>query len=297
MHDPKISLAVRLRARPIAYFMEAHNGVSAKIVAEAGFDGIWASGLAISSALGVRDCNEASWTQVVRVVETICDAAARARVLVDGDSGFGNYNNVRHFTQKIARVGADGVCFEDKLYPKLNSLIGGRQALATMEEFCGKIKAAVDSRLDPSFCIIARTEALVCGRDMPEALTRASAYADAGADAVMIHSTASSADEVLEFARQWNERLPLLIAPTTYYAALSRVDLSSHAIDGVIWANHNLRASICAMQKITRLIRHFNDVQPASEMLADVNEVFRLFDYDELATSAMKYLPKSAKHE
>jgi phosphoenolpyruvate phosphomutase len=297
MHDPDMSLVIRLRARPVAYFMEAHDGISAKIVAEAGFEGIWASGLAISSALGVRDCNEASWTQVAAVVEAICDAAARTPVLVDGDTGFGNYNNVRQFVRKISRIGAAGVCLEDKLFPKLNSLIGGSQPLVPIDEFCGKIKAAVDSRLNPDFCVVARTETLVVGDDVPEALARASAYADAGADAVMVHSAAASADHILDFARQWDGRLPLLIAPTTYHAALARVDLNRVAISGVIWANHNLRASIRAMQTIVRLIREFNDVQPVLDMIVDVKEVFRLFDYEELSSAASRYSPGSRKRE
>lgn len=76
------------------------NGLSAKIVEEAGFKGIWASGLSISAALGVRDSNEASWTQIVEAVEYMQDAVD-IPILLDGDTGFGNYNNARRVRSHI----------------------------------------------------------------------------------------------------------------------------------------------------------------------------------------------------
>ena len=97
--------------------------ISAKIVEEAGFKGIWASGLAMSAALGVRDSNEASWTQVLEVLEFMADAT-QIPILVDGDTGYGNFNNVRRVVQKLCQRGIGGICIEDKLFPKTNSCIG-----------------------------------------------------------------------------------------------------------------------------------------------------------------------------
>jgi len=97
--------------------MEAHNGLSAKIVDEAGFKGIWGSGLSISAAMGVRDSNEASWTQVVDQLEFMSDAS-RIPILLDGDTGYGNYNNARRLISKLELRGIGGVCIEDKLFPK-----------------------------------------------------------------------------------------------------------------------------------------------------------------------------------
>ena len=111
--------------------MEAHNGLSARIVEEAGFRGIWASGLSISAALGVRDNNEASWTQVLEVVEFMSDATD-IPILLDGDTGYGNFNNMRRLVRKLEQRGVAAVCIEDKLFPKTNSFIGGGQA-ATRE--------------------------------------------------------------------------------------------------------------------------------------------------------------------
>jgi phosphoenolpyruvate phosphomutase len=183
--------------------MEAHNGLSARIVREAGFKGIWASGLAISAQFGVRDNNEASWTQVVDNLEFMADASDLP-ILLDGDTGYGNFNNVRRLVRKLEQRGIAGVCIEDKIFPKTNSFIGGeQQPLADIDEFCGKIKAGKDSQADDDFSIVARVEALIAGWGMEEALRRAEAYRQAGADAILIHSKLSKADEIVTFAREW----------------------------------------------------------------------------------------------
>ncbi len=101
----------------LSFLMEAHNGLSSRIVQEAGFKGIWASGLSISASLGVRDCNEASWTQVLDLLEFMGDATS-IPILLDGDSGYGNFNNVRRLVKKLEQRGIAGVCIEDKEFPK-----------------------------------------------------------------------------------------------------------------------------------------------------------------------------------
>ncbi len=175
-----LSRSARLRAMlssaETEFLMEAHNGLSARIVREAGFKGIWASGLAISAAFGVRDNNEASWTQVVDDLEFMADASDLP-ILLDGDTGYGNFNNVRRLVRKLEQRGIAGVCIEDKVFPKTNSFIGGeRQPLADVDEFCGKIKAGKSAQPDENFSIVARVEALIAGWGMDEALRRAEAY-------------------------------------------------------------------------------------------------------------------------
>ena len=162
-----------LTSRELEFLMEAHNGLSARIVEEAGFKGIWASGLALSAQFGVRDCNEASWTQVVDMLEFMSDAT-NVPILLDGDTGYGDFNNVRRLVKKLEQRGIAGVCLEDKLFPKRNSLLPGeRQPLADIAEFCGKLKAAKDSQADSDFVVVARVEALIANRGMDEALERA----------------------------------------------------------------------------------------------------------------------------
>src|SRR5580704_11541574 len=198
-------LRALLRSAELSFLMEAHNGLSAKIVQEAGFEGIWASGLTTSAALGVRDSNEASWTQVLDVLEYMADAVS-IPILVDGDTGYGNFNNVRRLVRKLGERGVAGVCLEDKLFPETNSFRGEAQPLAEIEEFCGRLRAAKDSQVDDDFTLVARIEALISGRGMDEALRRAEAYQAAGADAILIHSKRSTASEILEFTERWGGR-------------------------------------------------------------------------------------------
>ncbi len=125
----------------LGFLMEAHNGLSAKIAEEAGFEGLWGSGLSISASMGVRDNNEMSWTQVLDLLEFITDATS-IPLLLDGDTGYGNFNNMRRLVRKLEQVGVAGVTIEDKLFPKTNSFLRSeRQPLADVDEFAGKIKA------------------------------------------------------------------------------------------------------------------------------------------------------------
>jgi phosphoenolpyruvate phosphomutase len=129
-----------LNSADLEFIMEAHNGISAKIVEETGFKGIWGSGLSISAQLGVRDSNEASWTQIVDVMEFMSDNT-NIPILLDADTGFGNFNNARRLVRKLEQRNIAGACIEDKLFPKTNSLLDDRnQPLADIDEFSMKIK-------------------------------------------------------------------------------------------------------------------------------------------------------------
>ena len=191
-----------IESKQLEFILEAHNGISSRIVEEAGFSGIWASGLAISAQFGVRDNNEASWTQVVDMLEFMSDITT-IPILLDGDTGYGNFNNMRRLVRKLEQRDIAGVCIEDKIFPKTNSFIGGeRQPLAEVEEFCGKIAAGKDSQTDDDFCIVARVEALIAGWDIREALRRAEAYRKAGADAILIHSKLAHPDQIVGSAQE-----------------------------------------------------------------------------------------------
>jgi len=190
---------------------------------------------------------------VVDTLEFMADASDLP-ILLDGDTGYGNFNNVRRLVRKLEQRGIAGVCIEDKQFPKTNSFINGEaQPLADMDEFCGKIKAGKDSQSDDNFSIVARVEALIAGWGMDEALRRAEAYRQAGADAILIHSKLSRPDEILEFAREWAGRGPLVIVPTKYYSTPTEV-FREAGISTVIWANHLIRAATSAMQAVAREI-------------------------------------------
>jgi len=272
--------------------MEAHNGLSARIVREAGFKGIWASGLSISAQFGVRDNNEASWTQVVDVLEFMVDASDLP-ILLDGDTGYGNFNNMRRLVRKLEQRGIAGVCIEDKQFPKTNSFLNGeRQPLAEIEEFAGKIAAGKDTQSDANFCIVARVEALIAGWGMDEALRRAEAYRRAGADAILIHSKLSKPDEILAFAREWARRSPLVIVPTKYYSTPTAV-FRQAGISTVIWANHLIRAAATAMQGVAAEIFESQTLVNVEDRIASVNEIFRLQDADEYSAAERLYLSAS----
>jgi phosphoenolpyruvate phosphomutase len=289
----KTTLFRKLLASPsLEFICEAHNGLSAKIVEEAGFKGIWASGLSISAQLGVRDSNEASWTQVLEVLEFMADAAALP-ILLDGDTGYGNFNNMRRLVRKLEQRGAAGVCIEDKLFPKTNSFVKGTaQPLADMDEFCGKIKAGKDAQTDGDFSIIARVEAFIAGWGLKEALRRAEAYRKAGADGILIHSALSVPDEVLAFKKEWGDRLPVVIVPTKYYATPTDV-YRDHGFSVVIWANHLLRSAITAMQRTAAELFKEENLLSIEDKVAPVKEIFRLQGMDELDTAEKLYLPRT----
>lgn len=271
------------------FLLEAHSGLSARIVEEAGFPGIWASSLAISAMLGVRDANEASWTEVLDVLGFMCDATD-IPILMDADSGYGNFNNVRRLVRKAEQVGVAGLCIEDKLFPKANSFVdSATNQLAGVEEFCGRIRAAVDSRRDPDTTIIARTEAMVVGCSVNEALDRAEAYREAGADGVLPHSKDTSPVQVLQFLEAWDRRAPVVLVPTTYSETSART-LEAAGTSVIIWANHTLRASITAMQRVATAIKAQASVQGVAAEIATIPEIFRLQGMQELKEAEKKYL-------
>lgn len=284
----------RLLTSPrLEFLMEAHNGVSARIVEETGFKGIWASGLTISSALGVRDRNEASWTQVLEVVEFMADATS-IPILLDGDTGYGDFNNFRRLVQKLGQRNVAAVCIEDKLFPKTNSFIDGRQGLADVDEFCGKIKAGKDSQIDADFSIVARVEALIAGWGMDEALRRAEAYHAAGADGILIHSKKAHPDEILGFMREWANRCPVVIVPTMYYATPTAW-FQDAGVSLIIWANHNLRASITAMREVSERIHREKTLTSVEDSIATVSDVFHIAGEPELAEAEKRYLPETGR--
>ncbi len=280
-----------LNSSQVEFIMEAHNGISARIVEEAGFKGIWGSGLTISASAGVRDSNEMSWTQVLDIVEYMSDATT-IPIMLDADTGYGNFNNMRRLVKKLEQIGVAAACIEDKIFPKCNSFINSEdQSLADVEEFMGKIKAAKDSQTDPDFCVVARTETFVVGRSLGEALERADAYYRAGADAVLIHSKIATADQILAFMSRWQNLCPVVIVPTKYYSTPTPV-FADAGISMVIWANHLMRASITAMQQTAAKIYQEQNLFQVEKEVATVKEIFRLQNDDELRDAELRYLPQ-----
>ena len=266
-----------LMSSNLEFLLESHNGISAKIAEEVGFKGLWASGLAISAQYGVRDSNEASWTQVLENIEFMSDAI-NIPIMLDGDTGYGNFNNVRRLVKKLEQRDIAAVCIEDKLYPKTNSFIDGdKQELADIDEFCSRIKAGKDAQIDDDFSIITRIEAFIAGWGLSEALRRAEAYHRAGSDAILIHSARSNPSEILAFKKEWGDTSPVIVVPTKYYTTPTQV-LDEAGFSIAIWANHMIRSSIKAMQESAKQIYESSSILTVEGEIAPVKEVFRLQD-------------------
>ena len=278
-------------ARPgPALIAGAHTGLSAKLVEEAGFDGIWASGFEISASHGVPDAN------ILTMRESLDAAAQMARVasipiVADCDNGYGNAINVIHTVREYEREGIAAICIEDNIFPKRCSFYAGvRRELADPEEHAGKIKACLDTRTDDDFLIIARTEALIAGWGMEEALARGRAYADAGADMVLIHSKSPSPDEVLEFAGHWDRETPLVCVPTIYKETTAQT-LGDAGFKMVIYANHGLRSSIKAMRGAFAKIMEEQRASAADDFVVPLTDVYGLIGVDAMKQEEKDYLP------
>lgn len=270
-----------------AFLMEAHNALSARIVAQWCFDGIWVSSLTTSATMGLRDCNELTWSELCRIVDSISDAVS-IPILVDGDTGYGTFNQARLFARSVEKAGASGVSIEDKVFPKLNSFVQGTHALVEIREFAGKIKAIKDFVRDPSFCVVARTEGFIAGASVQEVVERALQYCEAGADAVFVHSRLSTVDEIAQFCSRWLRRAPVVVAPTTYHKTPSS-QFQQLSIDAIIFANHNLRASFLAMQDVCRQISSTREAASVDEKVCSVPDLLAYTGIDELKEAEEKY--------
>ena len=181
------------------------------------------------------------------------------------------------------------MCIEDKVFPKTNSFLNSeQQQLAPIEEFCGKLRAGKDAQPDPDFVIVARTEALVTGLDVGAALERAERYAEAGADAVLVHSKAKTFAPIEEFMGRWRGGVPVICVPTTYYSTPTQA-FERAGISVVIWANHLLRAAVAAMQQVASHVGRTGSARDIEDLIVPVKELFRLQDTQALSESELVY--------
>ena len=287
-----------LRAPTPLFLMEAHSGLSARIVERAGFQAIWASGLSLSASHAVRDSNELSTTQLLSTLEHMSDAVS-VPILFDGDTGFGNYNTARRLVRKLEERRIAGVCFEDKLFPKTNSFVGSEtQELADRVEHSNKLRACKEYQRDPDFTVVARLESLIVGSGLEDALRRAESYVEAGADAILIHSKQSTFDEIDEFCRHFRSinrscaEVPLIVVPTKYYTTPTRTILEA-GVTNVIWANHTLRASIHAMETSSKQIYLDQSLRHVEHQVSPIETVFAYQRDSELQEDNVHYLQQS----
>jgi phosphoenolpyruvate phosphomutase len=293
-----VSKAAKLRAlldRPgLIPAVGAHDALSAKLIEAAGFQVVWASSFTISAAQrAMADANLLTMTENLEVARYINDAVA-IPVIADCDNGYGNAINVIRTVEEYERAGIAGISIEDNIFPKRCSLYPGmRRELASVEEHAGKIRAAKRAQRDPRFLVIARTEALIAGWGMAEALRRASAYTEAGADMILVHSKAPTAAEVLEFMERWDRPAPIVVVPTLY-PSVRIEELEAAGIKLVIFANQVLRGAMKGMQEVLATLERTKHLETVAPQIVSLEEVYAHVGVSELKAYEAEFLPTAA---
>jgi phosphoenolpyruvate phosphomutase len=293
MNEKAAILRRTLAAERPTVLAGAHDALSARLVEIAGFDAVWASGFEISASRGVPDASLLTLTDMLDAARHMNEASALP-VVADCDGGFGNAVNVIHMVRAYEHAGVAAMCIEDSVFPKRCSFYADTaRQLITAEEHALKIRAACDARRDEQTVVIARTEAFIAGLGIDEALYRADAYATAGADAILVHSSRNTADEVFAFARRWTHAIPLVAVPTTY-SATSVDQLWNAGYRVVIFANQGLRAAIRSITDTLQRLRETGLACSVDPSIASLNDVFTLVHLEELRAAEQRYLTRNA---
>ncbi len=272
----------------------AHDGLTAKLVEEAGFDAVWASGFEISASHCVPDANILTMNDQLRAASWMVKAQDLP-VIADCDNGYGNAINVIHMVEAYEQAGIAAICIEDNVFPKRCSFYAGvKRELAPVEEHAGKVKAFLDTRKSDDFLVIARTEALIAGWGMEEALMRGRAYADAGADFVLVHSKSDKPDEVLGFAAQWDRDTPLVCVPTIYKTTTATT-LNDGGYQIIIYANHGLRSGIKAQREAFARIVKEQSCSAVDGLVVPKTDVYELIGVPRMKDEELAYMPSGGQ--
>ena len=248
-----------IRLCPVVKTIEVHSGltglIAEKTIVEHNgeldqFDAMWLSSLCDSTAKGKPDIELVDMSSRMRTIDDVMEVTTKP-IILDGDTG----GQVEHFVYNVRtleRMGVSAVIIEDKTGLKKNSLFGTEvmQTQDTIENFCGKIRAGKDAQRTQEFMIIARIESLILEKGQADALKRAFAYVDAGADAVMIHSRRKVPDEIFEFCDRFREKdkeTPIVVVPTSFNS-VTEAEFAQHGVNIVIYANQLTRSAFPAMQ-------------------------------------------------
>ena len=275
--------------RPIVKTLEVHSGltglIAEKTVVETGgrldqFDAMWISSLCDSTAKGKPDIELVDMSSRIRTIDDVMDVTTKP-IILDGDTG----GLIEHFVYNVRtleRMGVSAVIIEDKTGLKKNSLFGNEveQTQDSIENFCAKIAAGKKALRTEEFMIIARIESLILERGMEDALKRAAAYTEAGADGIMIHSRKREPDEILEFCRLFrkkDERTPIVVVPTSFNS-ITEEALAAAGVNIVIYANQLTRSAFPAMQGTAVEILKNHRALEVDSRLMPFKDIIRLID-------------------
>lgn len=268
----------------------AGDALCAKMIERAGFDFIWSSSLCVSASFAVPDANLISMSQYCEVARSMNEVVS-IPIIADCDTGYGNANNLMYAVKKFEEAGIVGISIEDKKFPKDNSLLdGGRQELAPIDEFVGKIRAAKDHQQNEEFIVIARVEALIAGWGQEEAMKRSRRYAEAGADCILMHSKAKQPDEILEFIRHWDHPTPIALVPTNYPSLTLREVEKLNKVKLFIYANQPMRASVKAQEALLEEIKKAGGIHTIDPMMVPVSHIFDIQGVPKMKADEKKYL-------
>lgn len=272
--------------------MEAHDGLTGLIVENSivhhdggghQFDAMWLSSLCDSTAKGKPDIELVDMTSRFRTIEDITEVTTKP-IIFDGDTG-GRTEHFVYTVRSLERLGVSMVIIEDKTGLKKNSLFGTDvdQTQDTIENFCEKIKAGKKAQRTKEFMICARIESLILDRGMDDALTRAFAFVEAGADAIMIHSRKEDPSEIQEFIERFrseDKTTPIVLVPTSYNS-VTEEEWKERGANIVIYANQLMRAEVPAMQKAANLILEHHRAKECDDLLMPFKDIIRLIPVEE----------------
>ena len=273
--------------KPIVRTMEAHNGLSALVVENAkvvkdekinSFDAIWISSLTDSTAKGKPDIELVDMTSRINTINEIMEVSSKP-IILDGDTG----GLIEHFVfniKTIERMGVSAIIIEDKIGLKKNSLFGTEveQTQDSIENFCEKIKAGKKALITNEFMIIARIESLILKQGMDDAINRAKAYIEAGADGIMIHSREKEPDEIFEFCEKFNEfapNVPLVVVPTSFNQVYEE-EFAKKGVNIVIYANHLIRSAYPSMMETATTILENERCKEVDDNCLPIKEILTL---------------------
>ena len=275
MYSGAKELRSKIKDKTILKIGGAFDAMSAKLIEINDFDAVWAGSFAISATHAVPDASIMTMTEFLQVAKNMVDSC-NIPIIADCDTGFGGPSNVSHLVKQYEQAGVAGISIEDKIFPKQNSLLeNGKHELLSEKDFVAKIIAAKESKSDQDFMIIARTEALIAGLGVEEAIKRANAYEIAGADAILIHSKNNTPHEIFEFCDNWKGSIPLVVVPTSY-GGVKINELVSHKIKMVIYANQSLRIAHKSMSRLLKKLKDAESLDEVDEELSSMEEIFDL---------------------
>ena len=271
----KNDLMEKLRGKQFVKVCGAFDVMSAKLAEMNGFDAIWASGFGISSARALPDAGIITMTELLDAV-TFMSEACNIPVIADCDTGYGGPNNVAHLVKKFENAGICGICIEDKTFPKENSLFkDGKQDMLSKRDFVAKIVAAKNAKKNDDFIIIGRVEALIADLGIEEAMSRANAYAKAGADIIFVHSRKESTDEIFEFLKLWQGKVPIMIIPTAF-PTVTLDELKSRGVGMVVYAHQTTLAAFAAVSDVIKQMSKVKSLSELNTKMASMEDLFNL---------------------